>query len=56
MIVVTHYQRLLNYIIPDRVHVLADGQIVKTGGKELAHELEAKGYEWLTGVPEGVPA
>jgi Fe-S cluster assembly ATP-binding protein len=55
-ILVTHYQRLLNYIVPDFVHVLADGQIVKSGGKELAHELEAKGYEWLTGVPEGAPA
>jgi Fe-S cluster assembly ATP-binding protein len=55
-ILVTHYQRLLNYIVPDFVHVLADGQIVKSGGKELAHELEAKGYEWLTGVPEGVTA
>jgi Fe-S cluster assembly ATP-binding protein len=48
-IVVTHYQRLLNYIIPDKVHVLAAGRIVKTGGKELALELEAKGYDWLTG-------
>jgi Fe-S cluster assembly ATP-binding protein len=46
-IVVTHYQRLLNYIIPDQVHVLSAGRIVKSGGKELAHELEAKGYEWL---------
>jgi Fe-S cluster assembly ATP-binding protein len=46
-IVVTHYQRLLNYIIPDRVHVLSAGRIVKSGGKELALELEAKGYEWL---------
>jgi Fe-S cluster assembly ATP-binding protein len=55
-ILVTHYQRLLNYIVPDFVHVLADGLIVKSGGKELAHELEAKGYEWLTGVPEGVTA
>ena len=52
-IVVTHYQRLLNYIIPDFVHVLAGGRIVKSGGRELAHELEAKGYDWLT---EGVPA
>jgi len=50
MIVVTHYQRLLTYIIPDFVHVLADGQIVRSGGKELALELEARGYEWLTGV------
>jgi Fe-S cluster assembly ATP-binding protein len=47
-IVVTHYQRLLNYIVPDHVHVLAGGRIVKSGGKELALELEAKGYEWLT--------
>lgn len=47
-IVITHYQRLLDYIVPDYVHVLADGQIVKTGGKELALELEDKGYEWLS--------
>jgi Fe-S cluster assembly ATP-binding protein len=46
-IVVTHYQRLLNYIIPDFVHVIANGRIVKSGGKELALELEAKGYDWL---------
>jgi Fe-S cluster assembly ATP-binding protein len=46
-VVVTHYQRLLNYIIPDFVHVLADGRIVRSGGKELAHELEAKGYDWI---------
>ncbi len=46
-IVVTHYQRLLNYITPDFVHVLADGKIVKSGGKELALELEARGYDWL---------
>jgi Fe-S cluster assembly ATP-binding protein len=55
-IVVTHYQRLLNFIIPDFVHVLVEGQIVKSGGKELALELEARGYEWLTGVPEATPA
>src|SRR5262245_55922162 len=54
-LVVTHYQRLLNHIIPDFVHVLADGQIVKSGGKELALELESKGYEWLTGVAEATP-
>jgi len=48
-IVVTHYQRLLNYIIPDFVHVLANGRIVKSGGKELALELEEKGYDWLQG-------
>jgi len=46
-IVVTHYQRLLNYIVPDFVHVLAGGRIVKSGGKELALELEARGYDWL---------
>src|ERR671932_167577 len=46
-IVVTHYQRLLNYIVPDRVHVLSAGKIVKSGGKDLAVELEARGYEWL---------
>ncbi|MEX2273734.1 MAG: Fe-S cluster assembly ATPase SufC [Vicinamibacterales bacterium] len=47
MIVVTHYQRLLNYIVPDFVHVLSEGRIVRSGGKELAHELEEKGYTWL---------
>lgn len=46
-IVVTHYQRLLDYIVPDYVHVLASGNIVRTGGKELALELEARGYSWL---------
>ena len=46
-IIVTHYQRLLNYIVPDRVHVLSGGRIVKSGSKDLAFELEAKGYEWL---------
>jgi len=47
MVVVTHYQRLLDYIEPDFVHVLSGGRIVKTGGKELALELEARGYDWL---------
>ncbi len=47
-ILITHYQRLLDYIIPDFVHVLYDGRIIKTGGKELALELEEKGYDWLT--------
>ena len=47
-IVVTHYQRLLNYIVPDFVHVLAGGRILKSGGKELAFELEERGYDWLT--------
>jgi Fe-S cluster assembly ATP-binding protein len=46
-IVVTHYQRLLNYIVPDFVHVLAQGRIIRSGGKELALELEEKGYDWL---------
>jgi Fe-S cluster assembly ATP-binding protein len=46
-VVVTHYQRLLNYIVPDKVHVLAGGLIVKSGGKELALELEARGYDWI---------
>ncbi len=53
-IAVTHYQRLLNYIVPDQVHVLAAGRIVRSGDKDLALELEARGYEWLTGVPEPV--
>lgn len=47
VIVVTHYQRLLDYIVPDYVHVLYNGKIVKSGTKELAHELEAKGYDWI---------
>jgi len=47
IVVVTHYQRLLNYIVPDFVHVLTDGRIVRSGGKELALELEAKGYSWV---------
>ena len=47
IVVVTHYQRLLEYIVPDFVHVLSEGRIVKSGGKELALELEAKGYGWL---------
>ncbi|MGS4345946.1 Fe-S cluster assembly ATPase SufC [Myroides odoratus] len=47
VILITHYQRLLDYIVPDFVHVLHDGKIVKTGGKELALELEEKGYDWI---------
>jgi Fe-S cluster assembly ATP-binding protein len=47
MLVVTHYQRLLNYIVPDFVHVLTDGRIVRSGGRELALELEEKGYGWV---------
>lgn len=53
-IVVTHYQRLLNYIVPDFVHVLYKGQIVKSGGKELALELEEKGYDWIKNGKEEV--
>jgi Fe-S cluster assembly ATP-binding protein len=49
ILVVTHYQRLLDFIVPDQVHVLAKGKIVKSGGKELALELEKKGYGWITG-------
>src|SRR5437660_12464151 len=47
IVLVTHYQRLLNYIVPDRVHVLYRGRIVSSGGKELAYELEEKGYDWI---------
>ena len=47
-LVVTHYQRLLNYIVPDRVHVLVDGRIARSGGKDLALELEERGYDWIT--------
>lgn len=47
VLMITHYQRLLNYIVPDTVHVLAEGRIIKSGGKELALELEEKGYDWL---------
>ena len=54
MVVVTHYQRLLNYIVPDFVHVLSGGRIVKSGGKELALELEEKGYGWLETAPAHV--
>jgi Fe-S cluster assembly ATP-binding protein len=53
MVVVTHYQRLLNYIVPDFVHVLVNGRIVKSGGPELALELEAKGYSWAEAEPAG---
>ena len=49
VLVVTHYQRLLNYIVPDKVHVLVNGKIVQSGGPELALELEAKGYDWVKG-------
>jgi Fe-S cluster assembly ATP-binding protein len=55
IVVVTHYQRLLNYIVPDRVHVLTEGRIARSGGKELALELEDKGYGWLEEA-EAAPA
>jgi Fe-S cluster assembly ATP-binding protein len=55
VILVTHYQRLLNYIVPDFVHVLAEGRIAREGGKELALELEARGYDWLK-APNGSSA
>ncbi len=56
MIVVTHYQRLLNYIVPNFLHVLLEGQIARSGGKELALELEERGYAWLEKEPAGVPS
>jgi Fe-S cluster assembly ATP-binding protein len=52
IVVVTHYQRLLNYIIPDHVHVLQDGRIVRSGGKDLALHLEEKGYGWIEAEPQ----
>jgi Fe-S cluster assembly ATP-binding protein len=56
-LVITHYQRLLNYIVPDLVHVLVDGRFVRSGGKELALELEERGYAWLDGMaPEKAPS
>jgi len=54
IILVTHYQRILNYVEPDHVHVLVDGHIVKSAGKELALELERKGYDWVKGQPAPV--
>jgi Fe-S cluster assembly ATP-binding protein len=56
MILVTHYQRLLDYVVPDFVHVLAQGRIVRSGGRELALELEERGYGWLEGAPAPAPA
>ncbi|MBI4412570.1 MAG: Fe-S cluster assembly ATPase SufC, partial [Deltaproteobacteria bacterium] len=54
MLVITHYQRLLNYIVPDFVHVLSKGKIVKSGGKELALTLEKEGYAWVDQLPGGI--
>ncbi len=56
MIVVTHYQRLLDYIVPDHVHVLAGGKVVRSGDKNLAHELEAHGYSWIEKEPAAAAA
>jgi Fe-S cluster assembly ATP-binding protein len=56
IVVVTHYQRLLNYIVPDYVHVLSDGRIARSGGKELALELEDRGYGWIEQEPTGAEA
>jgi Fe-S cluster assembly ATP-binding protein len=56
MLVITHYQRLLDYIVPDYVHVLSGGRIVKSGGKELAQELERKGYGWIEAEAGAAPA
>ncbi len=56
LLVITHYQRLLNYIVPDRVHVLHDGRIVRSGDKELAHELEKRGYAWIEKASDGARA
>jgi Fe-S cluster assembly ATP-binding protein len=53
MLVITHYQRLLDYVVPDHVHVLSNGRIVKSGDKRLALELEEKGYGWIDGIEEG---
>ena len=53
-LVITHYQRLLNYIVPDQVHVLSDGRVVMSGGKDLALELESKGYEWVDAAAEAL--
>jgi Fe-S cluster assembly ATP-binding protein len=55
-LLITHYQRLLDYIVPDVIHVMADGQIVRSGGKELALELEEKGYDWIKDLEPAVPA
>jgi Fe-S cluster assembly ATP-binding protein len=52
-VVITHYQRLLERIVPDHVHVLHQGRIVRSGGRELALELETKGYGWLDAAPDG---
>jgi len=47
VVLITHYQRILNYVVPDKVHIVMDGKIVKSGGKELAMQVEEKGYDWV---------
>ncbi|TME30625.1 MAG: hypothetical protein E6I62_08740 [Chloroflexi bacterium] len=57
VLMITHYQRMLNYVKPDQVHVLMDGRVVMSGGEELSHQLEANGYDWVreqVGLPVGV--
>jgi Fe-S cluster assembly ATP-binding protein len=54
VLLITHYQRMLNYITPDRVHVMAEGRIIRSGGAELALELEERGYDWVRGETAGV--
>jgi Fe-S cluster assembly ATP-binding protein len=59
ILLITHYQRILNYVTPDHIHVLYRGKIVRSGGRELATELEEKGYDWITNAidaEEGVPS
>jgi Fe-S cluster assembly ATP-binding protein len=56
VLLITHYQRILNYITPDHVHVMMNGRIVRSGGRELAHELEEKGYEGIRGDLDEPPA
>jgi Fe-S cluster assembly ATP-binding protein len=56
VLMITHYQRMLNYVKPDQVHVLLDGRVVMSGGEELSHQLEANGYDWVreqVGLPAG---
>ena len=55
-VIITHYQRLLNYIVPDHVHVLSDGKIIRSGNRDLALELEEKGYGWLQDAGTPLPA
>jgi Fe-S cluster assembly ATP-binding protein len=56
IVLITHYQRMLNYVTPDRVHVIHDGRIVRSGDRELALEIEERGYDWLAAEPAGSAA